>query len=289
MKIDAPGRWEDLDVERWSGPILVFGGNNSGKTTFARYLLGRLRQRGSRVGYVDVDLGQSTVGPPTTVGLALSNEEVGGEEFPPAGPRRICFVGNNHPHGHLHRIFLHLHRFFLFLTKREVDTWVVDTSGLVDPHHAGADLKWGMVDLFRPCRVLALTDEDELSPILSPLRRLPDVHVQELPISSAVVERSQRQRRSYRADRYRDYFEPASTVPLQWSGLAVFPRPEFVPGQIVGLEGDRGFARALGIVERADDDVVWLRTPWHGDAEGIATLRLGELHIDEETFQDERI
>ena len=68
---------------------LVLGANDAGKTTLVTGLASALASRGFVVGVVDADLGQSDVGPPTTVGLgrvrrpiaSLQEAEVLGLEF----------------------------------------------------------------------------------------------------------------------------------------------------------------------------------------------------------------
>jgi polynucleotide 5'-kinase involved in rRNA processing len=188
----------------------------------------------------------------------------------------------------MHTVILSLYRMQLFAIQQQVGALVVDTSGLVDPLHGGTDLKWGKVELFRPCRVVAFQREGELEPILAPLRRLPGVRLYELSVTEVVRTRAQEERRAYRAARYRDYFRDAQRIPLPYSRLAVFPEPRFIPGRLIGLEGRDGFTLALGLVERVHKEMLWLRTPWSGQGR-VAALRLGDLRLDERTFQEVRI
>src|SRR5438093_7460441 len=48
---------------------LILGTSDTGKTSLAARLAGALAARGDRVAVVDADVGQSEIGPPTTVGL----------------------------------------------------------------------------------------------------------------------------------------------------------------------------------------------------------------------------
>jgi polynucleotide 5'-hydroxyl-kinase GRC3/NOL9 len=286
-QLEIPDAWNALDVSGWRGSILILGASNTGKSTFARYLYTRLLSVHQQVGYLDADVGQSSLGAPATITMAIRGSE-DERAFPPAGPRRVCFVGNNTPLRHIPIVLLSLYRMQLFAVHRQVDTLVVDTSGLIDPLHGGADLKWGKVELFRPCQVVAFQREEELEPILVPLRHMSGVCLYELPVAEAVRRRAYAERRAYRAARYRDYFVDAQRIPLPYTKLAVFPKPTFLPGRLVGLEGRDGFTLALGIVERADERVLWLRTPWSGQGQ-VAAVRLGDLLLDERTFQEMRI
>ena len=51
------------------GTVLLLGSMDSGKTTFARALLAGAVERGIDAAYLDTDVGRTTVGPPTTIGL----------------------------------------------------------------------------------------------------------------------------------------------------------------------------------------------------------------------------
>ncbi len=53
------------------GIVFLLGGIDTGKTTFGVELAARATAAGIPSAIVDADIGQSTVGPPTTVGLKL--------------------------------------------------------------------------------------------------------------------------------------------------------------------------------------------------------------------------
>lgn len=285
--IVIPETWRALDVTRWRSPILIFGASDSGKSTFARYLYGRLAARRAKVAFIDADIGQSSFGLPATI-VAAIGEGQGERDFPPHRARRMYFVGSNTPVGAITSVLLGLYRMRRFALREKVDVLLVDTSGLIDPFYGGVDLKWAKVELFRPCTVVALAREQELEPLLSPLRHLPDVNSVELPVCDAVRPRVTEARRAYRAGCYRAYFASAQRLPLVFNQLAVFPDRDFTPGRLAALEGRDGFALALALVESANDVAIWLRTPWDGKAQ-VAALRLGNLRIDTETFQDARL
>ncbi len=285
--IVIPDTWQALDVAGWRSPILIFGASDSGKSTFAHYLYGRLAAQHDKVAFIDADIGQSSFGLPATI-VAAVGQGRGDCGFPPAGARRVSFVGSNTPAGNIAAVLLGLYRMKRFALREKADAVLVDTSGLIDPLHGGVDLKWAKVELFRPCTVVALTRERELEPLLSPLRHLPDVNLVEVPVCDAVRPRTTEARRAYRAACYRAYFASAQRLPLVYRQLAVFPDLDFTPGRLAALEGRDGFVLALALVESANDTAVWLRTPWSGQGQVMA-LRLGNLRIDMGTYQDTRL
>jgi polynucleotide 5'-kinase involved in rRNA processing len=285
--IVIPETWRALDVVGWRSPILIFGASDSGKSTFARYLYGRLTAQYDKVAFIDADIGQSSFSMPTTIAVGVS-QGWGDRRFPLGGKRRMCFVGNNTPVGAIPLVLMGLYRMKRFVLREKAGAVLVDTSGLIDPLHGGTDIKWAKVGLFRPCTVVALARSQELEPLLSPLRYLPGVNLVELPVCDAVRPRTTETRRAYRAACYRAYFASSQRLPLVYCQLAVFPDHDFALGRLAALEGRDGFAMALGLVESANDGVVWLRTPWSGQGRVVA-LRLGNVCIDMETFYDARL
>ena len=73
--IDIPEDWERVAdrIKQDTKIGIVIGKIDSGKTTLCKFLIHKWTASGIRVGYVDSDLGQSTLGPPATVGLRIFN------------------------------------------------------------------------------------------------------------------------------------------------------------------------------------------------------------------------
>ena len=81
--------------------VALVGGLDSGKTTLSRQMMREALGAGRIPAYLDADLGQKSVGPPTTVGLKLIRSE---EDLDPA--RMVLadacyFVGAISPQGNL--------------------------------------------------------------------------------------------------------------------------------------------------------------------------------------------
>ena len=83
------------------GVVFLVGGIDTGKTTFGLELLRRAAAAGLPAALVDADVGQSTVGPPTTIGLKLGLD---GAEVTRTSVRvadALAFVGSITPPGYL--------------------------------------------------------------------------------------------------------------------------------------------------------------------------------------------
>ena len=97
--IEQPSWKAALDDLRQARTILLLGATDTGKTTFLTWLANILLVQERRIAIVDADVGQSSLGPPTTIGLSVVTEPFQRlQELPPA---TLYFVGATSPRGHL--------------------------------------------------------------------------------------------------------------------------------------------------------------------------------------------
>jgi len=139
------------------------------------------------------------------------------------------------------------------------DVTLVDTSGFIAVRHGGRALKLALVDALCPSRILALQRDDELEPILAPLRHSRRWTVTDLPVPDAARRRSTETRRAARAEHYADHFSDAQTHTLHWPDVAVRPNLDVQRDQLVGLVGAEGYTRALARIDAIDRDACTLR------------------------------
>jgi polynucleotide 5'-hydroxyl-kinase GRC3/NOL9 len=286
MQLDIPLSWETALTEPLRGTIMVLGAPDTGKSTLARYLYTRLTGMGQRVACLDGDPGQTSLGPPATMTLVMGT----GPDYPPSGRRWRRFVGSVSPRGHMLPMLVGAAALVEVARGSGADAVIHDTSGLVDPAQGGAALKLAKIDLLRPVTVIAIQREDELEPLLEPLRRCRWLRLHELSPSPAVQPRDPAARRALRAERFAAYFRGTRPVVLRWDRLAIWPAPDFVYRQLVALDDAGGFVLGLGIAQGAEIRTreVTLLTPL-ASSEGVEALRLGDLTIDARTYQDQRI
>ena len=280
--------WEELGLKRLNGILMVVGASDVGKSTFARYLFRRLCTSSAGVAYLDGDPGQSTLGPPTTMTLAVARE--GEATFPPCGQVWRGFVGSVSPAGHMLPVLTVAARLTGAARKAGARVIVYDTTGLVDSARGGIALKLAKIDLLRPSLLVTIQRERELEPLLAPLRRSRRVQVLEFPPSPAARSRERDERQATRAERFAGYFNNASNLLINWPQFAVFPAPRFHLHRLVSLEDENGHALALGIVTEIDriSRRVRVQTPLT-TLSGVDAIRLGELVVNPETFRDQRL
>jgi polynucleotide 5'-hydroxyl-kinase GRC3/NOL9 len=287
-RVDIPPAWERITLSALGGTLLVVGAPDTGKSTFARYLYRRLCAHHERVAFVDGDVGQATLGPPTTMTLALG--QPGDDAFPPAGPRFRAFVGDVSPRRHMLPTLVGAHKLVQKARAEGATAIVFDTTGLVDPAYGGGELKRAKVELLRPTVVVGIQRGNELEHLLVPLRRSRRTRVVDLPASRSARRREVPDRQKHRAARFGRYFAEARSLGVAWQRLAVFPAPAFTIRRLVALESGEGFALALGIVAAGDlaRGTVTLYTPLASVA-GVDAIRLGDLALDPCTFRESRL
>jgi polynucleotide 5'-hydroxyl-kinase GRC3/NOL9 len=286
MQLHVPPAWEETLSEPLRGTIMLLGAPDTGKSTLARYLYGRLVATGKRVACLDGDPGQTSLGPPATMTLVVGRSP----DYPPPGRRWRRFIGSVSPRWHMLPMLVGAVTLAEVARNNDADALIYDTSGLVDPAQGGTALKLAKIDSLRPGTIIAIQREDELEPLLEPLRRCRWLRLCELSPSPAVEPRDPAARRAWRAQRSAAHFQSSRPVVLRWDRLAVWPAPNFVFRQLVGMEDSAGFALDLGIVLGADIRAreVTLLTPL-ASPDGVEALRLGDLTVDARTYEDARI
>jgi polynucleotide 5'-hydroxyl-kinase GRC3/NOL9 len=267
---------------------MVIGAPDTGKTTFARYLFAELIRTGGPAAFLDGDPGQSTLGPPATMTLALP--EPGSESFPPTGKTWRWFVGSTSPAGHMLPVLVGAARLVKAAHSAGVQTVVYDTSGLIDPAAGGAALKFAKIDLLQPAVVFAIQKEEELEPILQPLRRSRGSRLTILEPSAAVRRRDQLRRQSHRAEQFARHFQNARPVILDWTRFAILPFPRFAIHRLVSFEDEAGFTLNLGIVTEIDRTSrrVTVLTP-QVSLERVVSIHMGDILLEPHTFRDRGI
>ena len=282
---DVPAEWEQLDLQGLGGTLMIVGPPDVGKSTLARYLFKRFCAVFPRVAYLDGDPGQSTLGPPGTMTLALAED--GDDSFPPRGRIWRGFVGSVSPVGHMLPVLTCAARLAGAARDAGAHVIVFDTTGLVDPSRGGIYLKLAKIDLLRPAVLFAIQRKQELNSLVLPLYRSRRLQLVELVPPSAAQRRDPSVRKAHRATQFADYFADSAQLRLSWPQFAVLPAPRFNLHRLVAMEDADGFTIGLGIVKQIDRIYrqVMLHTPV-ASVNGVDAIRLGDVAVDPETFED---
>jgi polynucleotide 5'-kinase involved in rRNA processing len=246
---DAHSRAIDGLLER-GGVVFLVGGIDTGKTTFGLEMMRRAAAAGLPAAFVDSDIGQSTVGPPTTIGLKLCLD---GAEVTRTSVRvadALGFVGSITPPGYLLPLVSGTAKMVEQARASGCRLIVVDTTGYVSGI-GGQLLKFYKADAVQP-----------------------DV---------VVMPRAADERATYRERQFAAYFASGSS---RWKikpsvFMPALP-PEFdlalLDGLVVGLDDGGGSCRGIGVLDYGEPpDILRMVTPV---TSGVKGLRLGSIKID---------
>ncbi len=196
--------------------VMVLGARDVGKTTFAALLANRQLAHGIRTAIVDADVGQSEIGPPTTIGMGLV--EVPVPTLHAVVPRAIYFVGSNTPRGRMLETVNGVRAMVAKAQEAGAESVIVDTTGFVTGA-AARRLKCAKVEAVRPQVVVAIQRKDELEHILRPMERR-NLRLIRLPVPETVMVKSPEMRQQRRVMRFFRYFQDARLHTFALSDIA---------------------------------------------------------------------
>ena len=187
--------------------VLVIGAIDVGKSTFCRFLIERGMTSGLRVGFVDADVGQSQIGPPTTIGLKVfaSNSSTKSLEDIDGKPDALYFVGWTSPERHLLQCVAGTRLMVDAALKLGIDFIVIDTTGYIEGDTA-VILKQHKIELVKPTHLICLHRSGELEAIIAPFGGDDTIQMHRLLPHRSVTFKSDEFRRKYRESSFARYF-----------------------------------------------------------------------------------
>jgi polynucleotide 5'-hydroxyl-kinase GRC3/NOL9 len=283
---EVPGDWVDLieAIHREKGVALIIGAPDTGKSTLAHLLVAELCRMGNVVALVDGDIGQSVLGPPTTIGLALF-------DFAPKQLDNIqliasYFVGSITPRGHMLEMLVGTKIIADRASQLDPGIIVIDTTGFVTGETAW-ELKFQKVDLLKPTHLIGLQRRREIEGLLKPHQFRPDMAIHRLKIPDKIRMKSPEQRRSNRSRKFAAYFQEVKLYEKSLDGIKVVSpfkvryRGKRLKGVLIGLNDEANFNLGLGILENLDvhRSTISFVAP-ELDLTKIRLIRIGSIEVD---------
>jgi len=279
-----------VSAVREHSTVMFLGALDSGKSTLTRALLAAALDAGRSCAYLDADPGQTSVGPPATVGMKLvrSRDDLVSDRLAVADG--LAFVGSTSAQGHVLPMVTGSAGLLRKAHDAGADFVAVDTSGMVSGIH-GQLLKYHKMELLQPDLVVGLQRGEELQPLLGIAQRFFATEVVSLGIHPGVVPTSVEQRAEHREAAMRRYFsgqlhrfrvKPTVFLPAlpPLFDLSVLDR------LIVGCSDGAGSYVGVGYLEHVPEDGgLRLISPV---ADAPKALRLGSVRL-EETFRVKRV
>ena len=212
----VPPSWENAAKEILSlkkpVTVMVIGGVDSGKTSFCAFLANEALRKKWKTGVIDADLGQSDIGPPSTIGFNFITEPV--KDLFEIKAEKAYFVGLTSPSGAVNRVMGGLTELKSRIMEVAVDFLIINTDGWVDGEDA-AKYKIQLTETVSPSVVAGIQQGDELTPILTALKETKFLAVD----SPQLVQRRNREKRKIlRELSYKKYLKQAKvqSFTLSW-------------------------------------------------------------------------
>jgi polynucleotide 5'-hydroxyl-kinase GRC3/NOL9 len=275
------------------GICLLLGAADTGKTTLAA-ILAKYVASNQPVGIIDADIGQSHIGPPTTVAWAIAeNPKFNLSEL---SVRGMSFVGDVTPAGHLLQLTAAITQCVQQVSE-VTELTIIDTPGFVlGP--AAAVLWWTIQRILQPKLILAVQREpilqkvrrigaqcsNELSDIIASLQFF-ETHIEFVGSPPQIPIKSPHDRQSYRQNQFGRYFRNSCLYNISLSNIAIQASyrlsRENLLHRIVALRNGMGADIAIGLIEDWQDDesVAVVRAP-NVDIQQTRCLVIGDISID---------
>ena len=212
----APSSWENASKEilslRKPVTVMVMGGVDSGKTSFCTFLANEALRKKWKTGIIDADLGQSDVGPPSTIGFNYITEPV--KDLFEIKAEDAYFVGLTSPSGAVNKVIEGLTELKSRVLEIDLDFLIINTDGWVDGEDA-AQYKIRLTEKVSPSIVVGIRQGDELTPILTALK---ETKVLTIDSPQLVQRRNREKRKILRELSYKKYLKQAKvqSFALSW-------------------------------------------------------------------------
>jgi len=256
QRSSIPASWRQAAAalgQMREGKAIVVGASDVGKSTLCTYLVNKLVQDGQSVSVVDADIGQTDLGPPTTIAHAVATQPITSLQELPVDRR--LFIGDISPSGVEQRLIGNIQRLSngdeKSLTIVNTDGWIADLAAIL--------YKINLLTEVKPDLVLGVAYSNELESILGSAR----FHSLKIDASKEILERSRVDRRGIRTEGYRRFLEGATarTIDLKKTQLSRPPhRAEIMNDRalrnlIVGILDPGGFLVEIGILMEVEGQV----------------------------------
>jgi polynucleotide 5'-hydroxyl-kinase GRC3/NOL9 len=257
--------------------VFVLGDIDSGKTYFATHLIENLIKEGVSVGFVDSDIGQSKIGPPTTVGLSLPKKS--SEIFL---AMKLYFVGSTSPHGHMLPLVAGTKKMVEF-SKAKNQVTVIDTTGTVQGNF-GLSLKLNKIQLVQPEIVFALRKNSELDHIIAIIKKLTFIELVTVSAHDLVKPKTMNERYENRRMAFFHYFRNATPqkIDVEMFNKLTVNKPDpsnNMINKIFCAWDAQGYTNSIGIIEEIGKDYICVFAP-PIELRRTAYFEIGELKLN---------
>jgi len=262
----------DAILELDGSKTVVIGDIDTGKSTFCTYLANLTIKSGKGIWVLDADIGQSDLGPPTTIGLGLANEYLTNLSSINVG--RMFFVGYTSPSSVTEKVIFGIRK---LASQASPPPLVINTDGWVADEQA-TSYKVKMINELGPDIVVGIQRLREIDAILDSVNAM-SIRIQP---PDFVKPRSREQRKRLRERGYRRFLREAKTITLPFDMLKTESIAGLQNGEnlIVGLLDREGFLLSIGVLKEvnARRKLVRIYSP---EVAELDSIEIGVVRISE--------
>jgi len=267
------------------GTAVVVGGADTGKTTLCTFLANSLIRVGRRVSVVDADIGQTDLGPPTTMGAGEVTRQI--LSLSQIEPSERLFIGFTSPGRVKGKVLAYAKRLVARHAGPE-KLVIVNTDGWVTGGEAVA-YKAQMLEYVHADITLGIGNAADVSRILQARKGAA------LLVSSPdmVKERTQLDRRELRALGYQKYLRGSTLKTFKTNGVKLLSgltsepfnlrslsrsQLEALKELIVGFLDSDGFLKEIGILKDVVPSTMTVKI-WSRMSRPPSTIEVGDVRL----------
>ena len=197
--------------------VMFIGDIDKGKTTLITFVANTLAEKDKRIGIIDADIGQSDIGPPTTIGFGVLEKKEKILYLSQLECKKAFFVGSTSPLGILNRSVVGVKTLTDYAKTLNLDVILIDTTGWVMDKNA-RELKITKVFAVRPNLVVLLQKHNELNHIARAISST--VEIKTVAPSPIIKRRSRQKRKRIRESLYSKYLKNGRNISLSFDSVS---------------------------------------------------------------------
>ncbi len=209
--------------------LIIFGEVDTGKTFFSTYITNKLLAKKIKPSVLDCDTGQSDIGPPSTLGLAIFKKPI--LFMTEVEPDKIYFVGSHSPSEHFLYYICGFTKLLNYGLKNS-DIVIIDTPGWVLGDGARM-LRNSEIEILSALEtnfaVVLLQRNQEIEHLV---KSLPQNKVIRLAVSKKASPTSVEERKKLREFVYKKYFSKIKKIEFRFEDIST-DRAYFLTGQVL--------------------------------------------------------
>jgi polynucleotide 5'-hydroxyl-kinase GRC3/NOL9 len=213
---------ELLDVQTKPATALILGSPDTGKSSFCTYLVNRLLEEKKRITILDGDVGQSDVGPPSTIAYAPVVKPI--TDLFNLHAKNAFFIGETSPSNETEKMVQALSLLKKEALASEPDFLLINTDGWTEGECAvGYKLK--LAKELGPHVIFFIQQKDELGPMLTVEHNARKVIVES---PTTIRQRDREKRKGLRELGYKKYMRNPRVQSLSLSWVKVEGNESFI-------------------------------------------------------------